>query len=124
MKIAKSTLQKIIKEEFTNIFKEAVDSTYNQRYYRLTTSVTIDRKVGGEREETLREIRGIPRITTVSVVPETVSKFENKYKMELDIKFALLGTESLKKYQMSALMPGLQKIRGLNILNMGISMEI
>ena len=124
MKIAKSTLQKIIKEEFTNIFKEAVDPTYNQRYYRMNASVTIDRKMGGEREETLREIRGISRITTVSVVPETVSRFENKYKMELDIKFALLGTESLKKYQTLTLRPGLQHIRGLNILHVSIPMEI
>ena len=124
MKISKKDLQNIIYEEITTIIREVIDPTYFQRYYNIILSCTIDRKLGGEREETLREIRGIPGVTTVAIIPETASKFENKYRMELNIKFVLIGSSSLKKYHMLVLIPGIRKIKGLNIMNMGRPKEI
>ena len=124
MKIAKSQLKQIIEEEFAAVFSEAVDPTYNQRYYNLVATCTIDRTLGGEREETLREIRGIPGVTTVSAAEGSVSQYENKWRMDLNIKFALVGTASLKKYQTHVLSPGLKNIKGLNVLNTGMAVEI
>ena len=47
MKLTKSKLTEMIR----TTLKEAVDPSYNQRYYNLAMGCTIDRRVGGEREE-------------------------------------------------------------------------
>ena len=124
----KDTVMKLTKSKLTEMIrttlKEAVDPSYNQRYYNLAMGCTIDRRVGGEREETLREIRGIPNVTTVSVEEGSVRKYENRYKMRLNIKYVLIGTESIKKYLDRTLFPGLRKIKGLNIIDVRMPTEI
>lgn len=120
MKLTKSKLTEMIR----TTLKEAVDPSYNQRYYNLAMGCTIDRRVGGEREETLREIRGIPNVTTVSVEEGSVHKYENRYKMRLNIKYVLLGTESVKKYLDRTLFPGLRKVKGLGIIDVRMPTEI
>ena len=120
MKLTRSKLTDMIK----TTLKETVDPSYSQRYYNLSLACTINRKVGGEREETLREIRAILNVTTVSVEPESITKYENRYKMKLNIKYVLIGTDSVKKYLNIILLPGLRKIKGLNISNVSMPAEI
>jgi hypothetical protein len=120
MKLTKSKLTEMIR----TTLKEAIDPSYNHRYYNIVMFCTIDRQIGGEREETLREIRGIPNVTTVSVEEGSVHKYENKYKMRLNIKYVLIGTESTKKYLNSVLLSGLRKIKGLGILDISLPTEI
>ena len=87
-------------------------------------TVRIDRKLGGEREETLREIRGIKRVTTVSTLPNSAQSYETRHRVDLNIKFALVGAESLQKYLQIELIPGLRKIKGLSIINLSNPKEI
>ena len=104
--------------------EEAVDPSYNQRQYVTTVTVRIDRKLGGEREETLREIRGIKRVTTVSVLPDSAQSYETRNRVDLSLKFALVGAESLQKYLQIELIPGLRKIKGLSVINLSNPKEI
>jgi hypothetical protein len=113
-------LEKTIKE----CVLEAVDPSYNQRQYATIVTVSIDRKLGGEREETLREIRGIRRVTTVSTLPESAKSYGTRQRVDLNVKFALQGAESLQKYLQIEFYPGLRKIKGLSIINVSNPKEI
>ena len=113
-------LEKTIKE----CVLEAVDPSYNQRQYSTIVTVSIDRKLGGEREETLREIRGIRRVTTVSTLPESAKSYGTRQRVDLNVKFALQGAESLQKYLQIEFYPGLRKIKGLSIINVSNPKEI
>lgn len=117
---ADESLERVIKD----CIEEAIDPSYNQRQYVATLTAKIDKKLGGEREETLREIRGIKKVTTVATVPETVQNYESQFRMDLNIKFALQGAESLQKYLQVELIPGLRKIKGLSIINLSNPKEI
>ena len=114
------SLEKTIRD----CIEEAVDPSYNQREYVTTVTVNIDRKLGGEREETLREIRGIRRVTTVSTLPDSAKSYGTRQRVDLSVKFTLQGAESLQKYLQMEFYPGLRKIKGLSIINVSNPKEI
>jgi hypothetical protein len=114
------SLEKTIRD----CIEEAVDPSYNQREYATIVTVNIDRKLGGEREETLREIRGIRRVTTVSTLPDSAKSYDTRHRVDLNVKFALQGAESLQKYLQIELYPGLRKIKGLSIINVSNPKDI
>lgn len=113
-----------LEEIIRKCIEEAVDPSYNQKQYSTVVTVRIDRKLGGEREETLREIRGIKRVTTVSTLPDSAQSYETRHRVDLNVKFALVGVESLQKYLQIELIPGLRKIKGLSIINLSNPKEI
>jgi hypothetical protein len=122
--VNEAMIKRVIREEVKKVLDEAIDPAYNQRHYSLEIKTTIDKNLGGEKGETIREIRGIPRITTVTIVPGAPEGGENKWRMNLRCKFVLIGTESLQKYQNTVLLPNLRRIKGLNILGMSRISEI
>ena len=113
-----------LEKTIRDCIEEAVDPSYNQREYVTTVTVSIDRKLGGEREETLREIRGIRRVTTVSTLPDSAKSYDTRHRVDLNVKFALQGAESLQKYLQIELYPGLRKIKGLSIINVSNPKDI
>lgn len=117
-------IKEVIRQETRNVLNEAIDPSYQQRQFSFDIATTIDKSTGGERGETISEIRGIPRITTVTIVPGGPEDGENKWRMNLRCKFVLIGSESLKKYRNMVLLPNLRKIKGLSLLSMGKILEI
>lgn len=113
-----------LEEIIRKCIEESVDPSYNQRQYSTIVTVRIDRKLGGEREETLREIRGIKRVTTVTTIPDSAQSYGTSHRVDLSVKFALVGAESLQKYLQIDLIPGLRKIKGLSIINLENPKEI
>ena len=92
------------------------DETYDLRIYRIQVDCSIANEIGGEAQETQTEVRGIPGVTTVRSLGDTVRETPQQTFVTLEIKFELIGTEGRVKYRDQVLIPGLMKIRGLKIL--------
>jgi len=95
------------------------DPTYDLRIYSIKMDCSIAKDRGGEMQETQTEIRGIDGVTTVRTVGTATRGATQSWLATLEIKFELLGSVGRVKYRNRVLIPGLMKIRGLNILRIG-----
>ena len=128
MNLTKSKLERLIREEIKSVHEAPVkrsgDPAYTQRIYNLHCRVGINKKKGGDREETFTEIRGIPGVTVVTVDSRGTSRDENWYYSTITIKFELIQGESVSFYRKSVLIPGLRKIKGLRLIKVGNVNEV
>ena len=91
-----------------------------QKVYKLTTRLGFQKERGGEASQTLTEIRGIPGVTTVRIIPGSSSKEAGLNIQGVEIRFELLGEgTSPKSYKNQLLLPELRKIKGLVIYKVG-----
>jgi len=104
-------------ERIENLLHEA-DPTYDLRIYKVQIMCALDKDRGGEVQETQTEMRGIPSITIVRSLGDTVRETPQQTFMTMEVKFELLGTEGRVRYRDEVLIPGLMKIKGLKILRL------
>jgi len=100
-----------------NLLQES-DPTYDLRIYKVQIMCALDKDRGGEVQETQTEMRGIPSITIVRSLGDTVRETPQQTFMTMEVKFELLGTEGRVRYRDEVLIPGLMKIKGLKILRL------
>ena len=110
-------------KEYKKLLKE-VDPNYKQRIYAIKLKIRIDKRTGGNKEQTLDEIRGIPYITVVSIVPATSISDEGSYTTTLKCKYELTKGKDAVAYKKNILVPGLIGIRGLSIKYIGRPLEV
>lgn len=92
------------------------DPLYDLRIYRVQISCAINNDLGGQDLEVQTEIRGIPGVTTVRSLGETVRETPQQTFVTMEVKFELLGRLGRVRYRDEILIPGLMKIKGLKIL--------
>jgi hypothetical protein len=76
--------------------------------------INIHKQRGGNRDQTLTDIRGIPGVTIVSVVPGTTRELPHTFITTLSIKFEVNSHQPPRNYVKRHLMPGMQKILGVS----------
>ena len=110
-------------KEYKKLLKE-VDPNYKQRVYVIELKIRIDKRTGGNKEQTLDEIRGIPNITVVSIVTGTSMSNEGSYTSTLKCKYELTQGKDAVAYKKNILIPGLVSIKGLCIKHIGRPFEV
>ena len=110
-------------KEYKKLISES-DPSYAQRIYALELKIRIDKATGGNKEQTLDEVRGIPNITVVSIVPGTSRSDEGSYTSTLKCKYELTQGKDPLAYKKNVLVPALINIRGLSIKYIGRPVEV
>tara|TARA_B100001250_G_scaffold30292_2_gene24909 strand:+ start:14457 stop:14840 length:384 start_codon:yes stop_codon:yes gene_type:complete len=122
--------QKAIDNWFS-LLKEAAtkDPTYIQRSYEVEVDVRINKELGGNKDQTLDDIRSIERVTTVtdparagaiSRARATDQYWFNRYIIKFELNTDLSPRYWVKRY----LVKDLAKIKGLNIVRWGTPTEM
>ena len=111
--------------DFKTMFKKnkkllvEIDASYRQSTYSIDLKVRIEKRTGGNKEQTLDEVRGIPFLTVVSIIPDTSSSDEAAYLTTLKCKYALTQNKDPIAYKENILIPSLINIKGLSIKFIG-----
>ena len=117
--IIREAVKKAIKQQ-KKLLSEREDPNYKQYLYELHLNLDISKTKGGDKQETLTDIRAIPGVTTVTAT--TSVKDPYVFVSDVLIRFSLNTREAPTKYIRETLAPALRKIRGLsNIRIKGIS---
>jgi len=117
--IIREAVKKAIKQQ-KKLLSEREDPNYKQYLYELHLNLDISKTKGGDKQETLTDIRAIPGVTTVTAT--TSVKDPYVFISDVLIRFSLNTREAPTKYIRETLAPALRKIRGLsNIRIKGIS---
>jgi hypothetical protein len=90
-----------------------IQEAYTQNVYEIECSIRIDKKKGGDKEQTLTDIRGIPGVTIVGVVPGSSKESPNYFISTLLLKFEQNNNIPPRNYIKKTLTPGLRKIPGV-----------
>ena len=105
-------------KEYKKVISEA-DPTYRQSIYGIEIRCRIDKRQGGNKEQTLDQIRGIKNITVVSVIEGTSESDETSYTTSLRCKYELTQNKDPLLYKSNILVPALVGIKGLSIKHVG-----
>lgn len=101
-------------EEWVKVVVE--NANYNQALYNSTWELRIDKKIGGDKTQTLNDIRSIPHVTTIYRASEGTEDTQTAY-ADYNIKFVIKKAESADYYVKHILRPGLKAIPGLVVLS-------
>ena len=110
--------------------KEAAtkDPTYIQRTYEVEVDVRISKEKGGNKDQTIDDMRAIERVTTVtdparagaqSRARATDQYWFNRYIIKFELNSELRPTYWVKRY----LVKDMAKIKGLSIVRGGVPTE-
>ena len=91
-----------------------LEEAYIQNVYEAICGINIHKRKGGNRDQTLTDIRGIPGVTIVSVVPGTTRDLPHTFITNLSIKFQLNRNLPPRNYVQKELLPGMQSIPGIS----------
>jgi hypothetical protein len=106
-------IDQLIKAQ-TSVLQEK-DKSYDLRIYSIIVGISVSKDLGGEVQETQTEIRGIDGVTTVRTLGVLRPSGQTLIG-QFEIKFEILGAQSRVQYRDKTLVPGLMRIKGLNIL--------
>ena len=117
-------------DKWFRLLKEAAtkDTTYIQRSYEVEVDVRISKVKGGNKDETLDDIRSIERVTTVtdparagavSRARATDQYWFNRYIIKFELNSDLSPRYWIRRY----LTTDLAKIKGLSIVRWGNPVE-
>ena len=86
--------------------------------FEVNIRVAINKKTGLTKNETAAEIRSIPGVTTVNVVPGSVTDALTSYYQTLSIRFCCLGGIPINPglYIRKQLVGGMRSIKGLSVV--------
>tara|TARA_R100001082_G_scaffold41556_1_gene22114 strand:- start:424 stop:2466 length:2043 start_codon:yes stop_codon:yes gene_type:complete len=87
---------------------------YIQNVYEAQCSLNIHKKKGGDKKQTLTDIRGIPGVTIVSVVPGTSREMGHTFITTLSVKFELNNNLPPRNYIKRVLVPHLRRVEGVS----------
>ena len=91
-----------------------LEEAYIQNVYEATCSLNIHKQRGGNRDQTLTDIRGILGVTIVSVIPGTTRDLPHAFITGLSIKFEINRNLPPRNYIKGTLLPGMSKIPGVS----------
>ena len=91
-----------------------LEEAYIQNVYELRCGMNIHKQKGGNRDQTLTDIRGIPGVTIVSEVPGQTKELPHAFITTLSIKFEMNRNLPARDYVKKTLIPSLQKIPGIS----------
>lgn len=91
-----------------------LEEVYVQNVYELRCGINIHKQKGGNRDQTLTDIRGIPGVTIVSVVPGQTKELPHTFITTLSIKFEMNRNLPARDYVKKTLIPALQKVPGIS----------
>lgn len=117
-------------DKWFDALKEATtkDPTYIQRTYEVEVDVRISKEKGGNKDQTLDDMRAIERVTTVtdparagaqSRARATDQYWFNRYIIKFELNSELRPAYWVKRY----LVKDMAKIKGLNIVRWGLPAE-
>ena len=109
--IIREAVKKAIKRQ-KKLLSEREDPNYKQYLYELHLNLDISKTKGGDKQETLTDIRAIPGVTTVTAT--TSVKDPYVFVSDVLIRFSLNTREAPTKYIRETLAPALRKVRGLS----------
>ena len=104
--------------ETKKVVKEA-DDQYDLLLYAIPVRISISKDLGGDKTQTFNEIRGIEGVTVVRDIEGTAREDDKNYYSTVVIKFELLSGVGPLDYKGKELAPGLKKIKGLIVYNIG-----
>jgi hypothetical protein len=117
--LVREAVRKAIRQQ-KKLLLEREDPNYKQYLYELHLNLDISKTKGGDKQQTLTDIRAIPGVTTVTAT--TSVKDPYVFISDVLIRFSLNTREAPTKYIRETLAPALRKIRGLsNIRIKGIT---
>ena len=91
-----------------------INEDYVQNVYEAQRSLNIHKQKGGDKKQTLTDIRGIPGVTTVTVVPGTSRELGHTFITTLSIKFELNNNLPPRNYVKRVLLPHLRRVEGVS----------
>jgi hypothetical protein len=116
-------------DKWFRILKEEEDLTYIQRTYEVELDVRISKKKGGNKDETVDDMRSIERVTTVtdpvragaqSRARSTDQYWFNRYIIKFELNSDLNPRYWVRRY----LVADLAKVKGLSIVRWGEPSEV
>lgn len=116
-------------DNWFRLLKEVDDPTYIHRVYEVEVDVRISKTKGGNKDQTLDDIRSIERVTTVtdparaghvSRARATDQYWFNRYIIKFDLNTDLSARYWVRRY----LTADLAKIKGLSIVRWGEPLEV
>lgn len=93
---------------------QRLSEDYVQNVYEVQCSMNIHKQKGGDKKQTLTDIRGIPGVTIVSVVPGTSREMGHTFITTLSIKFELNNNLPPRNYVKKVLYPHLRRVEGIS----------
>ena len=115
-------------DKWFRLLKEVEDATYVHRSYEIEVDVRISKTKGGNKDQTLDDIRSIERVTTVtdparaghaSRARATDEYWFNRYVIKFELNSDLSPRYWLRRY----LIPDMAKIKGISIVRWGNPVE-
>ena len=116
-------------DNWFRLLKEVDDPTYIHRVYEVEIDVRISKTKGGNKDQTLDDIRSIERVTTVtdparaghvSRARATDQYWFNRYIIKFELNTDLSARYWVRRY----LTADLAKIKGLSIVRWGEPLEV
>ena len=116
-------------DNWFRLLKEVDDPTYIHRVYEVEVDVRISKTKGGNKDQTLDDIRSIERVTTVtdparaghvSRARATDQYWFNRYIIKFELNSDLSARYWVRRY----LTADLAKIKGLSIVRWGEPLEV
>ena len=116
-------------DNWFRLLKEIDDPTYIHRVYEVEVDVRISKTKGGNKDQTLDDIRSIERVTTVtdparaghvSRARATDQYWFNRYVIKFELNSDLSARYWVRRY----LTADLAKIKGLSIVRWGEPAEV
>ncbi len=116
-------------DNWFRLLKEVDDPTYIHRVYEVEIDVRISKTKGGNKDQTLDDIRSIERVTTVtdparaghvSRARATDQYWFNRYIIKFELNSDLSARYWVRRY----LTADLAKIKGLSIVRWGEPVEV
>ena len=116
-------------DNWFRLLKEVDDPTYIHRVYEVEVDVRISKTKGGNKDQTLDDIRSIERVTTVtdparaghvSRARATDQYWFNRYIIKFELNSDLAPRYWLRRY----LIPDMTKIKGISVVRWGNPIEV
>jgi len=116
-------------DKWFRLLKEAEDPTYIQRNYEVEVDVRISKTKGGNKDQTVDDMRSIERVTTVtdparaghvSRARATDQYWFNRYIIKFELNSDLRPRYWVRRY----LVADMAKIKGLSIVRWGEPVEV
>ena len=108
--------------------RSEIDPNYVHRVYEMEMLVRISKTMGGNKEQTEEDIRGIPRVTIVRSPDDPIRRVSRQndqhYFTSYLIRFQLNSLIQPSWWIRNRLLPELSKVKGLTMINYGRPTQI
>ncbi len=105
-------------EEFLTELKGGTGSTYEYKSFETHVRIKKNKEVGGDKYETIGEIRSIPGVTVVSYLPGSGTEDASSYYDTIRVKFCCTQNVRIspRSYANRILRKEINKIPGIHVV--------